>query len=178
MGTSQKNAYVCWTVAISFKHAIAGKADPAQLTQTVPKLLTLLLDQKELGARNATLLMVYSAVHHMPQQVSGSIMKEQITPALYEVAAFKLERKIDLGPFSYKPIKLSLPCVHGNTPHPIWWLPRKILSNRWKKPSLRTMVALSNVECTMNSRKFAEFVDRISANSKFRSALEAIKEER
>jgi len=246
--TSQKNAYVCWTVAISFKHAIAGKADPAQLTQSVPKLLTLLLDQKELGARNATLLMVYSAVHHMPQLVSGSIMKEQITPALYEVAAFKLERKIDLGPFSHKVddalplrkaalsifatslenlpgsfdigpflpvLKLTLKDVEDiqlqahqiviamcARPHttsymvaaaedfvePLEKTMHKKVGTKtgtelerlidWKKSALRTMVALSKVEGTMNSRKFADFVERISANSKFRAALEAIKEER
>lgn len=246
--TSQKNAFVCWTVAISLKHAIAGKADPAQLTQYFPKLLKLLLDQKELGARNATLLMVYSAVHHMPQLVSGSIMKEQITPALYEVAAFKLERKIDLGPFSHKVddalplrkaalsifatslenlpgsfdigqflpvLKITLKdvediqlqahqiviamCARQHTTsymvaaaedfvEPLEkTMHRKVGTKTgtelerlidWKKSALRTMVALSNVEGTMNSRKFAEFVDRISANSKFRSALEAIKEER
>lgn len=48
----------------------------------------------------------------------------------------------------------------------------------WKKSALRTMVALSKVEGTMNSRKFAEFVERIKGNSKFRSALDAIEEER
>jgi len=244
--TSQKNAFVCWTVAISLKHAIAGKADQAQLSQYVPKLLKLLLNQKELGARNATLLMVYSAVHHMPQLVSGSIMKDQITPALYEVAAFKLERKIDLGPFSHKVddalplrkaalsifatslenlpgsldigqflpvLKITLKdvediqlqahqivitmCLRQPTymvaaaedfVEPLEKTMHKKVGTKtgtelerlidWKKSALRTMVALSNVEGTMNSRKFAEFVDRISANSKFRSALEAIKEER
>jgi len=173
-------------------------------------------------------------------------MKDQITPALYEVAAFKLERKIDLGPFSHKVddalplrkaalsifatslenlpgsldigqflpvLKITLKdvediqlqahqivitmCLRQPTymvaaaedfVEPLEKTMHKKVGTKtgtelerlidWKKSALRTMVALSNVEGTMNSRKFAEFVDRISANSKFRSALEAIKEER
>eukprot|EP00536_Pseudo-nitzschia_multiseries_P005324 jgi/Psemu1/254397/estExt_Genewise1Plus.C_990038 len=97
--TSKKNAFVCSTVAMSIKLAIAGKADPYQLSAFVPRFLKL-LDQKELGVRNASLLMIYSAVHHMPQLVSG-VMKDQIMPVLYEVATFQLKRKIDLGPFSH-----------------------------------------------------------------------------
>mmetsp|Transcript_28913 Transcript_28913/g.78333 ORF Transcript_28913/g.78333 Transcript_28913/m.78333 type:complete len:1439 (+) Transcript_28913:233-4549(+) len=96
---SKKNAFVCSTVAVSIKLAIAGKADASQLLAFVPRFLKL-LDHKELGVRNATLLMIYSAVHHMPQLVSG-VMKDQIMPELYEVATFKLKRKIDLGPFSH-----------------------------------------------------------------------------
>jgi hypothetical protein len=40
------------------------------------------------------------------------------------------------------------------------------------------MVALSKVDGTMNSRKFAEFVERTRANTKFQAALEAIDAER
>lgn len=96
---SKKNSLVCWTIATSIKLAIAGKADPIQMANYMPRLL-ILLQQKELGCRNAALLMVYSAVHHMPQVVAG-LMKEQIVPSLYEVATFKLERKVDLGPFTH-----------------------------------------------------------------------------
>ncbi len=96
---SKKNSLVCWTIATSIKLAIAGKADPSQMTHYMPRLLHL-LEQKELGCRNAALLMVYSAVHHMPQVVSG-LMRDQIMPSLYEVATFKLERKVDLGPFTH-----------------------------------------------------------------------------
>ena len=95
--TSKTNALVCWTVATSIKLAIAGKADPAQLAIYMPGFLKL-LQQHELSVRNAALLMVYSAVHHMPQLVSG-LMKELILPSLYEVAELKMERKVDLGPF-------------------------------------------------------------------------------
>lgn len=96
---SKKNAMVGWTAATSIKLAVAGKADQAQLALHMPSLLKL-LEQKELGVRNAALLMVYSAVHHMPQLVAG-LMKEHIMPSLYEVASFKLERKVDLGPFTH-----------------------------------------------------------------------------
>merc|ERR1712083_580281 len=71
-----------------------------QLAQYMPSFLKL-LEQKELGVRNAALLMVYSAVHHMPQLVAG-LMKDLIMPSLYEVAELKLERKVDLGPFTHK----------------------------------------------------------------------------
>lgn len=97
---SKKNALVCWTVATSVKLAIAGKADPNTMASYIPKLLAL-LQVEELSARNASLLMVYSAVHHMPQ-VLGGLMKDMIMPSLYEVANFKLERKVDLGPFTHK----------------------------------------------------------------------------
>jgi cullin-associated NEDD8-dissociated protein 1 len=96
---SKKNALVCWTIATSVKLAIAGKADQAQLSIYMPNILKL-LQQKELGVRNAALLMVYSAVHHMPQLVAG--LMDEITPPLFEVSSLKLERKVDLGPFTHK----------------------------------------------------------------------------
>lgn len=96
---SKKNALACWTVATSIKLAIAGKVDPAQLATYIASFLPL-LQQEELSVRIAALLMVYSAVHHMPQILSG-LMKEHIMPSLYEVATFKLERKVDLGPFTH-----------------------------------------------------------------------------
>merc|ERR1740133_835399 len=182
----------------------------------------------------------------MPQLVSGSnTMKDQITPALYEVATFKLQRKIDLGPFSHTvddalPLRKAALSIFAtileNLPgsldigtfmpvlaatlkdvediqlqahqivmtmcvrQPTYMVaavetfvePLEKTMNRkvgtktgtelerlidWKKSALRTMVALSKVEGTMNSRKFAEFVERIKGNSKFRSALDAIEEE-
>ena len=96
---SKANALVCWTVATSLKLAIAGKVAPNELTKYMPGYLKL-LQQKELSVRNAALLMVYSAVHHMPQVVAG-LMKDEIMPSLYEVAELKLERKVDLGPFTH-----------------------------------------------------------------------------
>lgn len=97
---SKDNALVCWTVATSLKLAIAGKVDPPELAKYMPGFLKL-LHQQELSVRNAALLMTYSAVHHMPQIVAG-LMKEEIMPSLYEVAELKLERKVDLGPFTHK----------------------------------------------------------------------------
>jgi cullin-associated NEDD8-dissociated protein 1 len=44
--------------------------------------------------------MVYSAVHHMPQLVAS--LMDEITPSLFEVSSLKLERKVDLGPFTHK----------------------------------------------------------------------------
>jgi cullin-associated NEDD8-dissociated protein 1 len=95
---SKENALVCWSVATSIKLSIAGKANPTVLAQYMPGFLKL-LQQTELSVRNAALLMVYSAVHHMPQVVSGQM--DLIMPSLYEVAEFKLERKVDLGPFTH-----------------------------------------------------------------------------
>jgi cullin-associated NEDD8-dissociated protein 1 len=69
------------------------------MTVFMPRLLAL-LHQKELGCRHAALLMAYSATHHMPHVIAG-LVKEQIMPTVYEVATFKLERKVDLGPFTH-----------------------------------------------------------------------------
>jgi len=97
---SKKNSLVCWTVATSVKLAIAGKVDSSQLSSYMPQFVKL-LEQKELNVRNAALLMVYAAVHHMPQVVSP-LLKGSVMPSLYEVADLKLERKVDLGPFTHK----------------------------------------------------------------------------
>lgn len=96
---SAENALVCQTVASSIKHAIAGKIDPTKLSpfmETFVRMLTI----EEINVRNAALLMVYSAVHHMPQTIS-TLLKDSIMPSLYEMASLKKERKIDLGPFSH-----------------------------------------------------------------------------
>jgi len=241
---SKKNAMVCWTVATSIKLSIAGKADQAQLAIHMAVFLKL-LEQKELSVRNAALLMVYSAVHHMPQLVAG-LMKDCIMPSLYEVAEFKLQRKVDLGPFTHtvddalplRKASLSIfaTCLE-NLPgsldiaafmpvlakalgdvedvqlqaHQIvismclrqpTYLVAAVESfveplektchkkkgqktgtelerlQEWIKSALRTMVALSKLEGTMNSRKFADFCERTRANSKFRTTLEALDEER
>lgn len=96
---SKKNALVCGTVATSVKHAIAGKTSVAALSTAMPDFLSL-LQVTEVNVRNAALLIVYSAVHHMPQLV-GAFMKETIMPALYDVARLKLQRVVDLGPFKH-----------------------------------------------------------------------------
>lgn len=241
---SKKNAFVCWTVASSIKLAIAGKTDQTQLAVYMPNFLKL-LQQQELDVRNAALLMVYSAVHHMPQLVSG-LMKEHITPSLYEVAGLTMKRKVDLGPFSHTvddalPLRKAafsifatclenLPgsmdistfmpvlakalgdvediqlqvhqiaigmCLRQPTyivasvetfVEPLEKTMHKKAGQKtgtelerlheWIKSALRTMVTLSKVEGTMNNRKFAEFVDRTRANSKFRVQLEAIDDEK
>lgn len=241
---SKKNALVTWTVASSIKLAVAGKADQTQLALYMPTYLNM-LQVKELGARNAALLMVYSAVHHMPQLVAG-LMKESICPSLFEVAELKLQRKVNLGPFTHTvddalPLRKAALSIFAtcleNLPgsldiasfmpflakglgdvediqlqthqitismcarQPTYLVAaletfveplEKTLHkkqgqktgteleryNEIIKSALRTMVSLSKVEGTMNSRKFAEFVERTRLNSKFRSALDAIDEER
>ena len=50
--------------------------------------------------------------------------------------------------------------------------------HEWIKSALRTMVALSKLEGAMNNRKFADFLARARANSKFQPMLEAIADER
>mmetsp|Transcript_5949 Transcript_5949/g.17173 ORF Transcript_5949/g.17173 Transcript_5949/m.17173 type:complete len:1341 (-) Transcript_5949:574-4596(-) len=96
---TRKDALVCWTVAISVKFAIAGKADPAQLSPFMPSFLVL-LQEDDLSVKNTALLMVYSAVHHSPHLVAG-LMQEHILPSLYEVAILNLKRVVDLGPFKH-----------------------------------------------------------------------------
>lgn len=240
---SKKNALVCWTIATSIKLSIAGKADQVQLSTHMSKILNL-LQQNELGVRNAALLMVYSAVHHMPQLMAGHM--DQISPALFDVSSLKLERKVDLGPFTHKvddalPLRKAALSIFAtcleNLPSSLdiaAFMPvlakalgdhediqlqahqivismcmrqptylvsavetfveplEKTMNKKagqkqgtelerlqeWIKSALRTMVALSKIEGTMNNRKFAEFVERTRANSKFRSALDAIDDER
>ena len=96
---SSKNVLVCWTVATSVKHAVASKASQTALAAAMPDFLKL-LEVTEVSVKNAALLMVYSAVHHMPQLVA-SFMKDLIFPSLYEVSGLKLTRIVDLGPFKH-----------------------------------------------------------------------------
>lgn len=97
--TSQHNANVCWTIATSIKLAIAGKVDSAELASHMPNFAKL-LDVNELHVRNAALLMVFSAMHHMPHVLSG-LMESPILPALFEVSELTMERTVDLGPFRH-----------------------------------------------------------------------------
>jgi len=96
---SEKNALVCWTVVTSVKHAIAGKVSVLDLSTFMPDFLKQ-LEQEEITVRNAALLMVYSAVHHMPQLVA-SFMNDLIVPSLFAAAELKLTRVVDLGPFKH-----------------------------------------------------------------------------
>ena len=96
---SETNALVCWTVATSIKLAISGKIAPSILSQYMPAFVQL-LEQKEIHLRTAALLMVYSAVHHMPQVVSG-LLKDSVFPHLFEVSKLKMTRVVDLGPFKH-----------------------------------------------------------------------------
>jgi cullin-associated NEDD8-dissociated protein 1 len=241
---STKNAYICWTIASSIKLAIAGKVDPAQLAPFMPSFLKL-LQKEELSVRNAALLMVYSAAHHMPQVVAG-LLKDDIMPSLYEVSKLKLERKVDLGPFTHTvddgiPLRKAALSIFATCleqlpgsldiqafmpvlatalgdaediqlhAHQIVismcsrqasYLEASVESfvepldktmnkkpgvktgtelerlNDWIKSALRVMLALSKLEGVMNSRKFAEFVERVKANSKFTHMLEALELER
>jgi cullin-associated NEDD8-dissociated protein 1 len=59
-----------------------------------------MLHHTDVSVRHASLLMIYSAVHHMPAAIS-SLMKDDIMSSLYELAKLKLERKVDLGPFTH-----------------------------------------------------------------------------
>jgi cullin-associated NEDD8-dissociated protein 1 len=96
---SKTNALTCWTAITSVKLAIAGKASASDLATFMPDFLKL-LDVEEVAVRNAALLMVYSAVHHMPQLVSG-MMRELIIPRLQEVSQLELKKVVDLGPFKH-----------------------------------------------------------------------------
>jgi len=50
--------------------------------------------------------------------------------------------------------------------------------NEWIKSALRVMLALSKLEGAMNSRKFAEFVERVKGNEKkFKQLLAAVDDE-
>jgi len=74
---------VCSTVATSVKFAIAGRANSEVLSKDMPIFLKL-LNEEDLGVKNAALLIVYSAVHHDPKLVLGH-MQEHILHHLYKV---------------------------------------------------------------------------------------------
>ena len=59
-----------------------------------------LLEVEEIHVRTAALLLVYSAVHHMPQVVAG-LLNDSILPHLFEVSKLKMARVVDLGPFKH-----------------------------------------------------------------------------
>jgi cullin-associated NEDD8-dissociated protein 1 len=244
-GESKVNARVCWTVATSIKLAVASKVDSAELSIYMPSYLKLLQVQ-ELHCRNAALLMVYSALHHMPHVVSG-FMKESILPSLFELAELKLERSVNLGPFTHKiddavplrkaalsifatclehlPGSLDIPsfmpilaktlndaediqlhahqvlismCARQPTyvvaavdtfVEPLEKTLKKSQGqksgtelerfNDWIKSALRVILALNRLDGAMNSRKFADFVDRVKndSSSKYRPILQSLEEE-
>jgi len=96
---NSSDAMVCWTVATSIKLAVGNKVDAAQFAPFMPNLLTL-LHHRDVAVRNSALLVVFAAVHHMPQTVAP-LFKDSILPALYEVYKLKMERKVDFGPFTH-----------------------------------------------------------------------------
>jgi cullin-associated NEDD8-dissociated protein 1 len=96
---SKLNALACWTAITSVKLAIAGKAPASDLATFMPDFLNL-LDVKEVTVRNTALLLIYSAVHHMPQLVSG-MMRDLIIPRLQDVSQLVLKKVVDLGPFKH-----------------------------------------------------------------------------
>ena len=98
--TSETNARVCWTVATAIKIGISGKMDQHVLLSHMPTFVQL-VKKEELHVRQAALMMVCSAVHHMPQVVS-SLFKDTISPTLLEVSTLKMQRTVDLGPFKHK----------------------------------------------------------------------------
>lgn len=76
--------HVCSTVATSVKFAIAGRINTEVLLRHMPDFLKL-LNEEDLGVKNSALLLVYSAVHHAPNLVTGC-MQEHILPHLYKVS--------------------------------------------------------------------------------------------
>jgi len=96
---AKKDVRACWTAATSVKFAIAGKLDLDQLAPFMPTFLSL-LKEDDIMVKNTALLMVYSAVHHTPQLVTG-LMQEHILPSLYELANLKMKRVVDMGPFKH-----------------------------------------------------------------------------
>jgi cullin-associated NEDD8-dissociated protein 1 len=95
----EESALVSWTVVSAVKVAIAGKVDASLLAVSMPSFITL-VQHKDVHVRHASLLMIYSAVHHMPRAISP-LMRDDIMSSLYELAKLKLERKVDLGPFTH-----------------------------------------------------------------------------
>jgi cullin-associated NEDD8-dissociated protein 1 len=96
---SMRNSNICSTITTCVKHAIAGKVDSSKLAPFMPTFAEL-IQQKDLRVRNAALLMLYSAFHHMPIVVSH-MAKASVMPFLFQVAELKAERKVDLGPFKH-----------------------------------------------------------------------------
>jgi cullin-associated NEDD8-dissociated protein 1 len=90
---------MCWTIATSIKNSIAHKPPVSLFAPHMPTFLQL-LKEEDLSVKLASLLMVYSAVHHTPQLLSGH-MKDEVVPSLYELAQLNLKRVVDLGPFKH-----------------------------------------------------------------------------
>lgn len=241
---SRLNARVCSTVAAAVKLAIAGKVDQVALGKSMPTYVRL-LRMEELTVRSAALLMVYSAAHHMPKVLLG-LLDDSIIPQLFIVSRLKLERKVDLGPFTHTvddalplrkaALSIFATCIE-NLPGSIeiaTFMPvlasalgdaediqlhahqiviamcsrhsaylvasvdsfvdplEKSINkkagqktgtelerlNDWIKSSLRVLLALSKLDGAMNSRKFADFVERTRGHAKFGEKLRGMEEER
>jgi len=236
----------------AIKFAIASSTSSSSnkdyLKEYMPSFLILLQkEDSDLSVKNATLLMVYSSVHHYPALVVDH-MEELILPSLYKLAKLNLKRVVDLGPFKHMvddalplrktslsifstslgkseiskrlDINAFLPILanalsdnvddiqlqahqilitmcddnlytmsilsHVDTfmdplEKCIW---KKIGSNKtatelersqeWVKSGLRALLALSQVEGAMNSRRLTDLVQRTKNNTKFHAMLEAL----
>ena len=84
MNMGNKTPVICCTIATSMKYAIASKCDTKSTLPFIPTFLKL-LNEEDASVKNATLIMVYSAIHHNPDLVL-EYMKEPILPSLYEVS--------------------------------------------------------------------------------------------
>jgi len=238
-----KDSAVCWTIATSIKNSIAHKPAPSNFAPYMPTFLQI-LKEEDLSVKLASLLMVYSAVHHTPQLLSAH-MKEQVVPTLYELAQLNLKRVVDLGPFKHTvddalPLRKAALSIFStsleNCPEsvdinafmpilakccddvedvqlqahhiiismcsrhpealaisadsfvePLEKTMNKKKGNKagtelervyeWIKSALRVMLAMSQVEIIMNSRKFADFVDRVNKAQKYHPFLKMLDDE-
>jgi len=100
LSDTQPSTLIAWTIATAVKFAIAGTPPPTAALS--PYLITFLafLSSPNVSVRNAALIMVYSAVHHVPSLVAP-VMRQHVLPSLYELAGLTLKRKVDLGPFKH-----------------------------------------------------------------------------
>jgi cullin-associated NEDD8-dissociated protein 1 len=82
---ASEDSLICWTIATSVKNAVSNKVPVLEMQPAMPTFLTL-LQEEDLSAKLAALIMVYATVHHMPELLT-TLMKDRILPSLQEVSS-------------------------------------------------------------------------------------------
>jgi len=95
---SQVNANACCTASTAMKLAIAGRVFCDELADYMTPFIDL-LNVEEVTVRTAVLLMIYTAAHHAPQVLLTRL--EVVMPHLFTLSTVKLQRRVDLGPFTH-----------------------------------------------------------------------------
>jgi cullin-associated NEDD8-dissociated protein 1 len=118
LAAAPTDRFTKWTIATALKYCMSssgGRSGPAApqfliqnpelLTQALVHALEINVDpdtvtSEDLDVQRATLLMVNAAAHHQPSTITP-FLPQLVVPLIYKSIRLKLQRKVNLGPFTH-----------------------------------------------------------------------------